>query len=126
MRNENGFILPLAIILSLLFAALVMFQIELLESDRHFFQERKNYFQHINLLHSASFDVLLILEKKDTIEVGENGELDFATGTVTYEIDNVSNDAITIKLFSTTGLTGTRQATFTYDQETKTITKWTE
>lgn len=126
MRNENGFILPLAIILSLLFAALVMFQIDLLESDRQFFQERKNYFQHINLLHSASIEVLSILEKQDTIEVGENGQLNFAFGTVTYEVNNISGEAITIKLFSTTGLTGKRQATFTFDQETNTIIKWME
>lgn len=124
LKCERGFILPLAMILSLLFSALVIHQIDLLESDRLFFQERKNYFQHGLLLQSASNEWLSQIEKSDTIE--ENGQFTFELGTVTYRVMRSDEETVTIEFKSKTELTGERKATAIYELETNSIMKWTE
>lgn len=124
MKREEGFILPLAIILSLLFAAFVIHQINLLESDRQFFHERKNYFQHSLLLQSASTKLLSQLEKLDTID--EDGLLHFELGTVFYRVTTQNELTVTIQFTSYTSLTGERRATAIYGLNTHSIIKWTE
>lgn len=124
LKRERGFILPLVIILSLIFSALVIHQIDLLESDRLFFKERKNYFQHGLLLQSASNEWLSQLKKSDTIE--DNGQFVFELGIVTYRVMRLDERTVTVEFKSTTELAGERKVIVTYELKTKTMIKWTE
>lgn len=124
LKRERGFILPLVIILSLIFSALVIHQIDLLESDRLFFKERKNYFQHGLLLQSASNEWLSQLKKSDTIE--DNGQFVFELGIVTYRVMRLDERTVTVEFKSATELAGERKVIVTYELKTKTMIKWTE
>lgn len=124
LKRERGFILPLVIILSLIFSTLVIHQIDLLESDRLFFKERKNYFQHGLLLQSASNEWLSQLKKSDTIE--DNGQFVFELGIVTYRVMRLDERTVTVEFKSTTELAGERKVIVTYELKTKTMIKWTE
>lgn len=124
LKRERGFILPLVIILSLIFSTLVIHQIDLLESDRLFFKERKNYFQHGLLLQSASNEWLSQLKKSDTIE--DNGQFVFELGIVTYRVMRLDERTVTVEFKSATELAGERKVIVTYELKTKTMIKWTE
>lgn len=124
LKREEGFILPLVMILSLLLSSLVIHQIELLETDRLFFQERKNYFHHGLLLQSASNEMLSQLKKSDTIE--EHGQFSFGIGSATYHIVEINEQTATVQFETRTALAGGRKATVIYDVRTHTIIKWTE
>ena len=123
-NNDKGFILPIAIILSLLFSSVVIHYINLLETDRLFLQERKNFFHHNLLLQSAANEMLLQLENFDTIEM--NGNFDYSHGSVTYEIKQSDEFTVTVEFISKTELDGQRKATVYYDREKKAITRWME
>ena len=125
MNNDKGFIMPLVVILSFLFLAVIVHQIAQLESDRQFLLQRQNDFRHHTLLQMASVDLLPILEKIDTIE-DKNGQLRYDIGTVNYEIRENNQLEVTVKLTSTTDQTGKREASLVYDKTKQSISSWTE
>lgn len=125
MKNENGFILPIVAILAFLFAAILIYQVELLESDYRFLKERKNYFLHDTLLQRASLEMLTILEKSDTIEKVTD-QLTFEDGSVIYKVTEDHKNETVIQLTSTTDLPGKREIFLVYDKETKRISEWSE
>lgn len=125
MVNDNkGFILPLAVILAILFSGVVIHFINLLESERLFLQERKNYFHHTLLLQSAANEMLVQLENFDTIET--SGQFEFYHGSVTYRIQQIEPATIKVEFISQTELEGQRKATVIYARETKSIQRWME
>lgn len=125
MANDNqGFILPLAVILAFVFSGVVIHYVQLLETDRLFLQERKNFFHHNLLLQSAANEMLLQLENFDTIET--NGQFDYEHGSVAYQILHSDHAAVTIEFMSKTKVDGQRKATVVYDRERKSITRWME
>lgn len=123
-KSDKGFILPLAIILSLLFSGVVLHFITLLESDRLFIQERKNYFQHQLLLQSAANEILVQLENLDKIET--SGQFIFHHGTVTYNMTQIDEFTATFEYISKTEFSGQRKVTVVYDLTSKVIKTWTE
>lgn len=125
IQRERGFILPLSIVLSFIFSAIVIHQIHLLENDRLFFQERQNFFQHQLLLQSASNEMQSLLEQSNTL-LNDSGQLIFEQGMVHYEIINSNEHSITVRFESNTELPGERFATVMYNVDTYAIMKWTE
>mgnify|MGYP001945534818 CR=1 FL=1 len=125
IQRERGFILPLSIVLSFIFSAIVIHQIHLLENDRLFFQERQNFFQHQLLLQSASNEMQSLLEQSNTL-LNDSGQFIFEQGMVHYEIINSNEHSITVRFESNTELPGERFATVMYNVDTYAIMKWTE
>lgn len=124
MASNKGFILPIAVILALIFSSIIIHCVNLLETDRLFLQERKNYFYHSLLLQSAANEILFQMENFDTIET--YGQFHFEHGSVTYRISETDPVTITVEFTSKTELDGHRKATVTYDRETKSIKRWME
>lgn len=96
----------------------------MLETDRLFLQERKNYFHHNLLLQSAANEMLLQLENFDTIET--DGNFDYLNGSVSFKIKQSDEFTVTVEFISKTELDGQRKATVYYDREKKSITRWME
>lgn len=125
LKNEGGFILPLCLIISFLFIAFVLYQIESLQNDRLFFHERVNYFVHDTHFQMAAADILSALAKLDIID-DMDGNLTYHSGQVSFSVTVEDEMTATIALASSTSLPGKRHVAFKYDHTWKRMTQWSE
>ncbi|GGL61467.1 competence type IV pilus minor pilin ComGG [Sporolactobacillus putidus] len=91
-NHQNGFMLPLTMILSLLLLAFVLHAVLLLDSDRNFFQASYNSFQLQQLRECVLVDIDGQIQQKT---LPEKGSIVYDKGTANFRT-NKSGDNLEI------------------------------
>ncbi|MFC6387610.1 competence type IV pilus minor pilin ComGG [Sporolactobacillus kofuensis] len=95
-QNENGFVLPLTIMLSVILLAFVIHSVLLLNSDRQFFQQTNTRYQLQQIRESVLVDIENQMKEK---KLANQGTFVYHKGTVTYTVnDNGSQLSLTLTI----------------------------
>ncbi|MCO7126832.1 ComGG family competence protein [Sporolactobacillus shoreicorticis] len=88
-NNQNGFVLPLTMILSLILLAFVFHALLILNSDRKFYQQSYAQFQLQQLRECALIDF-----ERELASLTEQGTFVYRNGTVQFNITEIEDHVI--------------------------------
>lgn len=121
-NGQNGFILPIVMIMMLFFAFFTMNAIERLDDERDFLHERQTYVE-LDLQKKIAVVDLLNLLSQDPLN--KKGELNYSGAIVTYDI---TVPVVGVEMVSAHLNSANHQDNFSfyYDDKLKRITKWVD
>ncbi|BBN99130.1 competence type IV pilus minor pilin ComGG [Sporolactobacillus terrae] len=121
LNNQQGFILPLTMILSLVFIAFIFHALFLLQSDRTFFQHTQTHFVLQQLRECALNDFQQKLEQD---ALPDEGTFNYHNGTVQYI---VTEDSAFVTINFTVHYGDEREIDrIVYDRESGNPVRWLE
>ena len=95
-RNERGFVLPLALLLSLLIFFVVHQQLQVYVAEALFSKSVGDYYEMENLLETALVDVPRSFGQEN--EAGERKTQSYPKGEVTYILRSLQDKRMTIEI----------------------------
>ncbi|WP_078413748.1 competence type IV pilus minor pilin ComGG [Priestia abyssalis] len=96
VRNERGFVLPLALLIALLVFFVVHQQLQVYVSEALFAQHVKNYYQLEHLLEAAMSEAPYSFDEEG--EVGRKKTYAHPQGEVTYTLQSWQNDRMMVEI----------------------------
>ncbi|MCL1630378.1 ComGG family competence protein [Sporolactobacillus sp. CPB3-1] len=121
LRNQNGFILPLSVILSVLLLAFILHSIIQLNSDRKYYHYASLQFTFQQLRECALID----LQRKINQDIlNQEGSFNYRQGTVSYHVEESTDSLIVTLTISARESNEVDKVTFS--KESKKMTNWLE
>ena len=123
-KREEGFILPVTLIVLFFFSALILYQVTQLTIDRKFMDERKLLVKETELKKIAARDIVDQIDQTSNQEFSEDRH--YPLGTVSYHV--LMGEGEVYKVEATLSLSEQQRATFqfSYDKSSSKIIRWLE
>ncbi|MFC7394262.1 competence type IV pilus minor pilin ComGG [Scopulibacillus cellulosilyticus] len=120
--KQNGFILPLTVIIVSIFTFFLLHMIIACQMDRDFLRERLSLFEFGELSQLAKTDILAKIKEKD---FPKDGSMHYEIGNVDYQTKKVNENVIEVTLSMQKNTTKQKQI-FYFDVKQSQIVKWVE
>jgi hypothetical protein len=122
INNEKGHILPVTVIFSFFFIALLNHQINLYMIDQKFFDATEDLYVMENLMQITAKEVVL----NTPTNTAASGKKEFPEGTVIYTVNPISLTSSKVTITCTSKSGGEFKAEFIYDYVIKKMINWIE
>jgi len=120
--QEGGFILPIVMIVLFLFTSFVLFQIEQMQLDTAFLNERHRFIQDNQIKKMAAADIIRKIQSSEDLT---EGNLHYTQGSVKYSIEN-NQDVAQVTASLTVDKDHQGQLIFYYDKTKQKIIRWVQ
>lgn len=121
--NEDGFILPLTMVIIFLICAFLLHEIKMYEAEKRFLQTREDLFVTDQMMQMAVVDLKVRLHHSNF----KGGTFLYKKGTVRYSIKNTTGSnmlCITLRAKANSG--GLHVSRMYYDKMKQKIVRWEE
>ena len=120
--NEKGHILPITVIFSLFFLALLNYQINLYMVDQTFFKATEDLYVMENLMQITAKELVLNTPSNSAA----SGKDEYPEGTVIYSVNPFSSTTSKVTITCTSKNSGEFKAEFIYDYVQQKMTNWAD
>ena len=120
IKSEKGHILPITLIFSFFFIALLNHQINLYLIDQKFFNATEDLYVMENLMQVTAKEVVL----NTPTNTATSGKNEYPEGTVIYTVTPLTSATSKVSITCTTKDGGEFKAEFIYDFALKKMTNW--
>lgn len=126
MKREDGYILPVTLLISILLFTLFTYQINMYVVEKKFYKETEELYVLEGLMQMGVYDIKAELADIDDLENNLQGSFTYPNGKVNYSTTLLANGLVKIAVRSSTFSGRKYAAVFYYNSIEKTITKWIE
>ncbi|WP_416149529.1 competence type IV pilus minor pilin ComGG [Salipaludibacillus sp. HK11] len=122
--NEKGVILLLVLIMIMFISMFTIHIAALYQQEKQFLGLEKEQLRLDQLLLNGKIEIIHMVDDATT-EIGFSGKLSYPEGVIIYEVRTEENIFL-ISMIGKTDHSHAKQASFTYNRDTKTLNQWRE
>ncbi|WP_349407771.1 competence type IV pilus minor pilin ComGG [Pseudalkalibacillus sp. SCS-8] len=121
--NQNGYMTALSVMVSLILTSVLLYNIQLLKSERAFIEERIAWFQVDVILQLAREDLLSEL-RAEALQRDDTGTLMYDSGLVRFSVSSYDPNTYVVRLEAELDDIGKGTGFLYYDYVNKRVLKW--
>jgi hypothetical protein len=123
MKRESGHMTAIAIIMTLILASVLVYNVKLLSSERSFLYEREAMFRAETYMQMGRNDLLDKI-RIDGMHEGETGIFNYPEGNITYKTIKLTEDVFVFQMEVTLNKSGRATAFLYYNDVKNEVVKW--